>query len=129
MNTSRLNLFSTHYHELTSLDKNLTNLKNIHVSAYEEEGELVFLHQVKDGAVDKSYGIHVAKLANLPAPLIKRAHHILKGYENNNNGLTKTNQITFNLEPPFKASEPSLIEQELQTLNPTIILVEVLRTI
>lgn len=114
-------LFSTHYHELTSLDKNLTNLKNIHVSAYEEEGELVFLHQVKDGAVDKSYGIHVAKLANLPAPLIKRAHHILKGYENNNNGLTKTNQITFNLEPPFKASEPSLIEQELQTLNPLTI--------
>lgn len=74
--------FSTHYHELTDLDQNLKHLKNIHVSAYEEEGKLIFLHKIKDGSVDKSYGIHVARLADLPDSLIKRADEILEIYEN-----------------------------------------------
>ncbi len=74
-------LFSTHYHELTDLDKTLDNLKNIHVSAYEENGEIIFLHKIKSGSVDKSYGINVAKLANLPSSVIERATKILKVYE------------------------------------------------
>ena len=74
--------FSTHYHELTDLEDNLENLHNIHVSAHEEDGNVTFLHKIENGSVDKSYGIHVAKLANLPDSLIKRADQILKVYEN-----------------------------------------------
>ena len=74
-------LFSTHYHELTDLDKHLKHLKNIHVSAIEEDGSITFLHKIKDGSIDKSYGVHVAKLANLPNTLINRANEILSTYE------------------------------------------------
>ncbi|WP_077617902.1 DNA mismatch repair protein MutS [Bacillus sinesaloumensis] len=70
-------LFSTHYHELTDLETKLENVKNIHVSAIEENDNVVFLHKVKEGAADKSYGIHVAKLAELPDSLIERAKEIL----------------------------------------------------
>ncbi|MCQ5157395.1 DNA mismatch repair protein MutS, partial [Faecalibacterium prausnitzii] len=59
-------LFSTHYHELTALEDKLAELKNVHVRAEEYEGKVVFLHQIKEGAADKSYGIHVAQLAELP---------------------------------------------------------------
>ncbi|MFZ3579805.1 DNA mismatch repair protein MutS [Virgibacillus sp. DJP39] len=75
-------LFSTHYHELTTLDQTLSNLKNIHVRAEEYEDNVVFLHQIKDGAADESYGIHVAKLANLPSILIDRATTLLQDFEN-----------------------------------------------
>lgn len=74
-------LFSTHYHELTSLDQELTHLKNVHVGATEENGELVFLHKVTDGPADKSYGIHVAKLAGMPGDLLHRANEILSRLE------------------------------------------------
>ncbi len=74
-------LFSTHYHELTDLESKLKYLKNVHVSAYEENGNITFLHKIKEGAIDKSYGIHVAKLANLPDKVIKRANEILTVYE------------------------------------------------
>ena len=77
-------VFSTHYHELTALDKTLKKLKNVHVSAYEENGNITFLHKIKEGSVDKSYGIHVAKLANLPSSLIDRANIILEQYEKSN---------------------------------------------
>jgi DNA mismatch repair protein MutS len=75
-------LFSTHYHELTGLEEQLPQLKNVHVSAVEQEGKLVFLHKVKDGPADKSYGIHVAELAALPPELIERAKEILAELEN-----------------------------------------------
>ena len=74
-------LFSTHYHELTDLNTKLKHLKNVHVSAYEENGNITFLHKIKDGAIDKSYGIHVAKLAHLPDKVINKALEILKVYE------------------------------------------------
>jgi DNA mismatch repair protein MutS len=74
-------LFSTHYHELTSLDEELSKLKNVHVSAIEQNGKVVFLHKIKEGAADKSYGIHVAQLADLPADLISRAAEILETLE------------------------------------------------
>src|SRR5699024_9778753 len=74
-------LFSTHYHELTVLEESLNHLRNIHVRAEEYDDKIVFLHQVKEGASDESYGIHVAKLANLPEPLIHRAKDILEQLE------------------------------------------------
>ncbi|GGJ44732.1 DNA mismatch repair protein MutS [Virgibacillus salexigens] len=74
-------LFSTHYHELTDLEQTLPRLKNIHVRAEEYEGNVVFLHQIKEGAADESYGIHVAKLAELPPSLIERASSILQELE------------------------------------------------
>ena len=75
-------LFSTHYHELTKLDKHFSGIKNVHVAIKEENGNITFMHKVKDGPVDKSYGIHVAKLANLPSKVINRANEILNTYEN-----------------------------------------------
>ena len=74
-------LFSTHYHELTSMSKTLHKIKNVHVSASEENGNITFLHKVRDGAIDKSYGINVAMLAHLPKEVTDRANEILLGYE------------------------------------------------
>ncbi|MCM3441013.1 DNA mismatch repair protein MutS [Metabacillus halosaccharovorans] len=74
-------LFSTHYHELTILETQLSSLKNIHVKAIEENGKVVFLHKIEEGAADKSYGIHVAELADLPSSLIQRAKQILTELE------------------------------------------------
>ncbi|WAA13518.1 DNA mismatch repair protein MutS [Fervidibacillus halotolerans] len=85
-------LFSTHYHELTALEKQLPKLKNVHVSAIEQNGHLVFLHKIKDGAADKSYGIHVAKLAELPQEVIDRAETILQSLEQENGKPSKEKQ-------------------------------------
>ncbi|WP_172827349.1 DNA mismatch repair protein MutS [Fictibacillus arsenicus] len=74
-------LFSTHYHELTVLENSLPSLKNVFVSAVEENGSLVFLHKVIDGQADKSFGIQVAELADLPQDVIQRAKTILQTYE------------------------------------------------
>ena len=74
-------LFSTHYHELTDLAYKNDGIKNVHVEALEKDGKITFLHKVKDGAVDKSYGIHVAKLAGLPLDVLKRAQEVLNRYE------------------------------------------------
>lgn len=74
-------LFSTHYHELTELEGQLAHLKNVHVAATEQDQKVVFLHKVKDGPADKSYGIHVAELAELPSSIVKRARELLASYE------------------------------------------------
>ena len=107
-------LFSTHYHELTTLDKKLKYLKNVHVSAYEEDGKITFLHKIKDGSVDKSYGIHVARLAELPTKLIKRADEILTHYEANNNKKDKKEIVQESL---VFDTEPSEIEEEIKKLD------------
>jgi len=80
-NINAYTLFSTHYHELTALDQSLMKLKNIHVSIKERLGEVIFMHKVLPGAVDKSYGINVAKLAKLPLEIILRATDLLHKYE------------------------------------------------
>ncbi|MBL1225803.1 DNA mismatch repair protein MutS [Enterococcus sp. BWR-S5] len=80
-NVKAKTLFSTHYHELTVLDESLTGLKNIHVGAVEKNGEVVFLHKIMEGPADKSYGIHVAKIAGLPTALLERAATILSALE------------------------------------------------
>lgn len=109
-------LFSTHYHELTDLENHLKGLKNIHVSAYEENGELIFLHKVKEGSVDKSYGINVAKLAELPTNLINRANQILEVYENKERKRDIKIQQSLSFDEVIK--EESKIEQELEKINP-----------
>ncbi len=64
------------------MEEELEHLQNIHVSAIEQNGQVVFLHKIKEGPTDKSYGIHVAKLAELPTELINRANEILATLEN-----------------------------------------------
>ncbi len=107
--------FSTHYHELTDLENNMKELKNIHVSAYEENGNITFLHKIKEGAVDKSYGIYVAKLAKMPNSLIKRANEILSLYE------TKEVNRDIKIQEALPIDElinpNSEIEEEIKNIN------------
>jgi DNA mismatch repair protein MutS len=74
-------LFATHFHELTSLAKKLPRLSNHTMKVREWEGEVVFLHEVANGAADRSYGIQVAKLAGLPEPVLRRARQVLSVLE------------------------------------------------
>ena len=112
-------LFSTHYHELTILEKDLKQLKNVHVSAQEENGKVTFLHKVKPGAVDKSYGIHVASLAQLPKSLIDRATTILDVYEHKKvKKETFTQTSLFEFAEEEKEETKSKIEEQLEKINP-----------
>jgi len=77
-------LFATHYHELTDLEQTLTGLKNLHVRAKEYNGKLIFMHKVTSGASDKSYGVHVARIAELPVEVTNRAKELLASFESNN---------------------------------------------
>ena len=107
-------LFSTHYHELTDMEKTLKNLKNKHVSAVEEGGSITFLHKVKDGCVDKSYGINVAKLAGLPTSVIERADFILKTYESKE----KKKDIYIQTTLPLNFEEQkNVVEEELKKID------------
>ena len=110
-------LFSTHYHELTSLEKNLKHLKNKHVSATEEGDSIIFLHKVLDGAVDKSYGINVAKLAGLPSEVITRASEILATYEEKDSG-TSHKEISIQTSLPLDfIAKKSEIEEIIRNTN------------
>lgn len=112
-------MFSTHYHELTALEKDLKHLKNVHVSAIEKDGQITFLHKVKVGAVDKSYGIHVASLAHLPESLIKRADEILNIYEKKNiKKETFTQTSLFELTESEIEEKPNPIEEKIKEINP-----------
>ena len=79
--TGAKTLFATHYHELTSLESSLEHLVNVHVATLEQDGQVTFLHKIEPGPADKSYGIHVAKIAGLPADLLARADKILTQLE------------------------------------------------
>ena len=74
-------LFATHYHELTELAETLPRLRNLHVEIAERGGELVFLYRVVPGVAEGSYGVYAAKLAGLPAPVVRRAEELLREYE------------------------------------------------
>jgi DNA mismatch repair protein MutS len=71
-------LFATHYHELTALADHLEGVRNVHVAAEERGGEVTFLRTVRDGAADRSYGIHVADLAGVAGPVVDRAETVLE---------------------------------------------------
>ncbi|TWG63966.1 DNA mismatch repair protein MutS [Bacillus subtilis] len=120
-------LFSTHYHELTVLEDKLPQLKNVHVRAEEYNGTVVFLHQIKEGAADKSYGIHVAQLAELPGDLIARAQDILKELEHSGNKpevpvqkpqvKEEPAQLSFFGEAEKPAETPKLSKKEKQVID------------
>jgi len=74
-------LFATHYHEMTSLAGKLEGVENATVAVKEWEGELIFLHEVRQGAADRSYGVQVARLAGLPPAVIERAKSVLEALE------------------------------------------------
>ncbi|MCB5049318.1 DNA mismatch repair protein MutS [Streptococcus mutans] len=98
-------LFATHYHELTDLSTRLTSLVNVHVATLEKDGEVTFLHKIADGPADKSYGIHVAKIAGLPKDLLNRADHILVDLEK------MSAAVSVNLKNGTKESQP--VEEQL----------------
>ena len=109
-------LFSTHYHELTDLSETMSNIKNVHVDAIEEDGKVTFLHKVKEGPIDKSYGIHVARLAGLPEDLLDRADKILKTYESNEKNEIHEVYVQQTLDFEEKR-ENSKIEEEIKNLD------------
>lgn len=116
-------LFSTHYHELTALEDSLPRLQNVHVGATEKDGELVFLHKVTAGPADKSYGIHVAKLAGMPADLLKRADVILKQLEQKEVQLPTKPTPTDNYQTTpisAKLSETSSASQPAKSATPLV---------
>lgn len=104
-------LFSTHYHELTVLEDSIPTLENVHVRAIEQNGRVVFLHEVHPGRADKSYGIHVAELAELPVALIERARTILSHLETDESEDAPDHFITTS-ETKEGDSQLSLFEEE-----------------
>ena len=115
-----ITLFSTHYHELTVLEQTLKRLKNIHVSAVEEKHSIVFLHKIKEGPTDKSYGINVAELAKLPKALIYRADEILKHLEADKKKTALLNLFNFDRVDEIESSYVSKTEEHvIETLKET----------
>ncbi len=125
-NTSRCRtLFATHYHEMTSLTSMLPSLACYTMRVKEWQGNVVFLHEVMHGAADRSYGIHVAKLAGLPKPVIKRATELLHSLENTHAAgsiasLAQDMPLftqTTSTQPQTPTSQPSAVEAELSALD------------
>ncbi len=119
-------LFATHYHELTQLAHPLARLRNISMAVREWKGDVVFLHEVKDGAADRSYGIAVAKLAGLPRAVLARAEAVLKTLEATRQTSGGADLPLFEMgeatSPPPESTalfaEPSATEQMLDDVNP-----------
>ncbi len=115
-------LFATHYHELTSLTEKLPRLSCHTMRVKEWKDNIVFLHEVAPGTADRSYGIHVAKLAGLPAPVIARAEAVLKTLENPAAGGKKPVAVGAGLPlfsiPVPAAKPPSAVEEALKEVDP-----------
>lgn len=110
-------LFSTHYHELTKIEEKLPSLKNVHVGVLENQGDITFFYRVQDGPMNKSYGIHVAKLAKLPEALLKRAEDILEELEITKVDVTKGNIIEKKIEPSWAKEVEDLDPLSLSPLE------------
>ena len=106
-------LFATHYHELTALSNTLTHLVNVHVATLEKDGEVTFLHKIVDGPADKSYGIHVAKIAGLPVDLLERADTILTQLE----GETVTIQPQEKVSPQEKPATETHVNEQISLFD------------
>ncbi len=121
-------LFATHYHELTALADRLTEVANVTIDVKEWRDEIIFLHKVKQGAADRSYGIQVAKLAGLPADVISRSSEVLRLLEDADRNQSSAPDMLLDELPLFAAarpenpmiaaSEPSVVETELAIINP-----------
>ncbi len=118
-------LFATHYHELTALARRLDGVANVTIDVREWHDEIVFLHKVKPGAADRSYGIQVAKLAGLPQSVVGRAREVLvilektEGKKNARNGtLDELPLFALTRQPEAPAAAPSDVETAVDALNP-----------
>jgi DNA mismatch repair protein MutS len=112
-------LFATHYHQLTLVEGVLKRLKNYHVAVKEEGNDLVFLRKIIPGATDRSYGIHVARLAGVPLKVTQRAKEILKEMENGSaiaKGRDSARYTQVVLFGQDEKKEPPVVE-ELKNLN------------
>lgn len=116
-NIGAFTLFSTHYHELTRLDKKYKNIKNVHVSAVENGNEITFLHKVKNGAVDKSYGIHVARLAKMPEELLNKAEEILNEYESNSKKKNPEEKIQLAMDFEPNGKKDDIIKETIEKID------------
>jgi DNA mismatch repair protein MutS len=119
-------LFATHYHELTALAEKLPGLANATMAVKEWEGEVIFLHEVRPGAADRSYGVQVAKLAGLPPSVVQRAQAVLEALERQERqGPERTTLIydlpLFSMKPQAPATlpkGPSPVEARLSGVHP-----------
>ncbi len=109
-------LFATHYHELTALEDVLPRVQNLHVGVHEEGTEVVFEHRILPGPGDKSYGIHVARLAGLPGAVVTRAEHLLSELEAGRSGTAGLAPVAPQLQPSLFGG-PSPLEGELARLD------------
>ena len=114
-------LFATHYHELTRLEGELSSLSCHSMAVKEWKGDIIFMHNVVAGAADKSYGVHVAKLAGVPAPVLKRANQILKTLQSSASVDTRDELPLFSIPDASDddiIDEPSVVEQHLREVSP-----------
>jgi len=115
-------LFATHYHEMTALAERLDRVACVTMRVREVRDEIVFLHEVARGTADRSYGIHVAKLAGLPAAVIARAEEVLRALEEGREGhkpLARIDDLPlFQAAPPVAARKESAVEAALRTVAP-----------
>ena len=114
-------LFATHYHEMTELADQLPRAHNLQVAVAEENGEVVFLHQIVPGGADRSYGVHVARLAGMPGSVISRAWDLLNELENGFNSSSKSSgfQLQMSLNEPQAYSETLEELKEIDIANMT----------
>ncbi|NQZ68483.1 MAG: DNA mismatch repair protein MutS, partial [Lentisphaeria bacterium] len=103
-------LFATHYHELTQLAKVFKGISNCNVGVKEEGDTVVFLHKIMEGPADKSYGIHVARLAGLPKSVISRAGEVLKELETGENDTEKKPRLARTKKPADSTNQPNLFD-------------------
>ena len=115
--TKAKTLFATHYHELTELSTSLTRLENLHVATLEKDGQVTFLHKIEEGPADKSYGIHVAKIAGLPVDLLERADSILTHLESQDKQVVSQQKATTEQISLFEAPQSSPVLEELRNLD------------
>ena len=114
-------LFATHYHELTQLAELLPGVCNYNVAVSEADNKVVFLHKIVPGGADRSYGIHVAQLAGLPAPVIQRANEIMAELEKTSGRAVKIDPHAAQQAMLFPESSPlldELRELDINSLSP-----------
>ena len=111
-------LFATHYHELTSMDKDIYGVKNYNIAVKKRGEDITFLRRIVAGPADDSYGIEVAKLAGLPSSVTKRAHAVLRQLEANAPGRNQTMQLDFEtVEAYNNPSVPSEVMEKLHNVD------------
>ncbi len=110
-------LFATHYHELTQLAELLPGVRNYNVAVTEADSKVVFLHKIVPGGADKSYGIHVAQLAGLPAPVIQRANEIMSELEKTSGQAVNINPHAAQQAALFPETSPLLDELNAVDVN------------